>query len=279
MGTTCAVGQFAYNGVGELVARCGAAHVPGPDAPADNVVQGRVDAQRSVRQSDVAEHQYGRPDNARRVGHGARRARRHGVVLVRVRVHGTVPLARVVRTARAVVAHRTEHGHLGPVRNGRHRGRAAGQCTARRAGERPVQAGREQHVVPVRVVDHPQTERVQLFLFVIHVRKTCARPLAGPQECTVRHAHRVGLVQRRDAVVAVLRGVFERELGHRLGPRPHNRLDGLHYACAMNNNRTNDRRAKSTHLLGVTTRGAFCELCHPITNTNQCNYYICFYYI
>lgn len=117
-----------HDGVGEPVARQRAAHVARAHSRADGVVQRPGHARRRVRAARVQQHPHGRPDEPRRVG---RRGRVAGLA------------------GRAVVVHRAEHGGAGPVRGRRHGGRAAGQRAAHSAGHRAVQAGREQHVVPV----------------------------------------------------------------------------------------------------------------------------------
>jgi len=141
--------QVVYDGVGELGAGRSAPHVDGSDAPADRVVQCRVDAQSGGGHAHVAEHPGGRPDHARRVGHRMRVAGVHGRPVV-------VPPVLMVAVAgvRVTGGHRAEHGHPLPVRGERHRGLAAGQRAARRAGERPVQAGRQQHAIPAGVLHH-----------------------------------------------------------------------------------------------------------------------------
>lgn len=142
---TRALEQITYYRVGELGAGRGAAHVPGPDALPDGAAQGCVDTQSYVCHAHVLQHPDCRPNDARWVGHGQSPGDRvvDAVFGVRVVVPTTVTLAIVFAARRAIVAHRTEHHRPGTVRGGRHRGRAAGQHAARRAGQRPVQARRE----------------------------------------------------------------------------------------------------------------------------------------
>lgn len=224
-----ALDQIAYYCVGELGAGRCAIHVPGPDALFDGAAQGSVDAQSHVRHAHVLQHPDSRPDNARRISHGQSAADH---VVQFLSSGERVAVLVIVYAARAVVAHRAEHDRAGPVSGGRYRGRAAGQHAARSAGQRPVQAGREQHIVTARVFDHPQAELVQLLLAIVHVRIVGTDVLTGPQESSVRQPHHVGLVQHRDAMMAVRQRVFESKPGHRFGPLSRHRLDGLHNVCA-----------------------------------------------